>query len=106
MPLTLDCRNWYSIYILRDDLMQDINYDDEDKIFNSENAKIGFEKVLTYFLIRKADLLTLYNNGFETLIQKTFNRYIIEFAGNMAFNSIERYKLYFIFGAVFNVLIE
>lgn len=91
---------------LRDELMQDINYDDEDKIFNSENTKIGFEKALTYFLIRKADLLALYNNGFGTLIQKLFNRYIIEFAGNMSFNSIERYKLYFISGAVSNVLIE
>lgn len=91
---------------LRDVLMQDINYDDDEKIFNSENAKIGFENALTYFLIEKADLLALYNNGFGTLIQKTFNRYIIEFAGNMAFDSIERYKLYFISGAVFNVLME
>ena len=91
---------------LRDDLMKDISYDDDDKIFNVENAKIGFEKALTYCLIRKADLLTLYNNGFGSLIQKIFNRYIIEFAGNMPFNSIERYKLYFISGAVSNVLIE
>ncbi len=91
---------------LRDDLMQDINYDDDERIFNSENAKKGFEKALTYCLMRKADLLTLFNNGFGSLIQKAFNRYIIEFAGNMSSNSIERYRLYFISGAVSNVLIE
>ena len=92
--------------ILKDELMNDISYDDEDNIFNKENTQIGFEKALTYCLIRKADLLTLYHNGFASLIQNTFNRYIIEFAGTMSFNSIERYKLYFISGAVFNVLIE
>lgn len=87
-------------------LMQDINYDDDEHIFNMENARIGFEKALSCCLVRKADLLTLYHNGFGSLIQQTFNRYIMEFAGNMSVNSIERYKLYFISGAVTNVLIE
>ena len=91
---------------LRDELMNDIEYDDDEHIFNQENAKIGFEKALTYCLIRKADLLALYHNGFGSLIQQTFNRYIMEFAGNMPATSIERYKLYFISGAVTNVLIE
>lgn len=91
---------------LKNDLMEDIDYDDDDKIYNEENAKVGFGKALTYCLIRKADLLALYNNGFGSLIQNTFNRYIIEFAGNMNYKSLERYKLYFISGAVTNVLIE
>lgn len=92
--------------ILRDELMKDIQYDDDEHIFNQENARAGFEKALTSCLIRKADLLTLYHNGFGSLIQQTFNRYIMEFAGNMSVNSIDRYKLYFISGAVTNVLIE
>ena len=91
---------------LRDELMKDIEYDDDEHIFNQENVKIGFQKALTYCLIRKADLLALYHNGFGSLIQQTFNRYIMEFAGNMPATSIERYKLYFISGAVTNVLIE
>lgn len=91
---------------LRDELMSDIPYDDDEHIFNQENAKAGFEKALIYCLIRKADLLILYHNGFGSLIQQTFNRYIMDFAGNMSMNSIERYKLYFISGAVTNVLIE
>ena len=91
---------------LRDELMSDIQYDDDEHIFNKENARNGFEKALTCCLVKKADLLTLYHNGFGSLIQQTFNRYIIEFAGNMPADSIERYKLYFISGAVTNVLIE
>ena len=91
---------------LRDELMADIQYDDDEHIFNQGNARAGFEKALTCCLVRKADLLTLYHNGFGSLIQQTFNRYIMEFAGNMSANSIERYKLYFISGAVTNVLIE
>ena len=91
---------------LRDELMADISYDDDEHIFYQENARAGFEKALTCCLVKKSDLLTLYYNGFGSLIQQTFNRYIMEFAGNMSANSIERYKLYFISGAVTNVLIE
>lgn len=91
---------------LRDELMADILYDDDEHIFNQENARAGFEKALTCCLVKKSDLLTLYHNGFGSLIQQTFNRYIMEFAGNMPANSVERYKLYFISGAVTNVLIE
>ena len=91
---------------LRDELMTDIPYDDDEHIFNQVNARAGFEKALTCCLVKKADLLTLYHNGFGSLIQQTFNRYIMEFAGNMPANSVERYKLYFISGAVTNVLIE
>lgn len=91
---------------LRNELMADISYDDDEHIFNQENARAGFEKALTYCLVKKSNLLTLYHNGFGSLIQQTFNRYIMEFAGNMPANSVERYKLYFISGAVTNVLIE
>ncbi len=45
--------------ILRDELMKDIQYDDDEHIFNQENARVGFEKALTSCLIRKADLLTM-----------------------------------------------
>ncbi len=91
---------------LREELMQDIHYDDDALIFKEENVREGFEKALTSCLVLKSDLLILYHNGFGSLIQNTFNRYMIEFAGNMPSDSIDRYKLYFIAGAVTNVLIE
>lgn len=96
----------HAIDELREELMQDIKYEDDALIFKEENVREGFEKALTSCLVIKSDLLTLYHNGFGSLIQSTFNRYIIEFAGNMPVHSIDRYKLYFIAGAVTNVLIE
>lgn len=90
---------------LRDEIMADIPYDDDEHIFDQNIARAGFEKSLTCCLVRKAALLTLYHNGFGNLIQQLFNRYTMEFAGNMSINSPERYKLYFISGAVTNVLI-
>lgn len=91
---------------LRDDLMKDIQYDDDEHIFNKENVLVGFTNALKSCLSIKSDLLALYNNGFGSLIQETFNQYIMDFAGNMSSTSIERYKLYFISGAVTNVLIS
>ena len=91
---------------LWNELMSDTEYDDDVNIFNLDNAKMGFEKALTCCLVKKADLLALYHNGFGSLIQNTFNRFIIDFAGNMPVHSKDRYKLYFISGAVTNVLIE
>lgn len=95
-----------AIDAVRDEIMENIDYYDDEHIFNKENVLKGFTDALTACLVIKSDLLTLYNNGFGSLIQQTFNRYIMEFAGNMAATSIERYKLYFISGAVTNVLIE
>jgi len=91
---------------LWNELMIDIEYDDDENIFNLDNARMGFEKALNCCLVKKSDLLALYHNGFGSLIQNTFNRFIIEFAGNMPVRSKDRYKLYFISGAVTNVLIE
>ena len=91
---------------LREELMKDIDYDDDASIFDAGNARRGFEKALSRCLTLKEELLILYKNGFGSLIQETFNRYTIEFAGNMPADSIERYKLYFVAGASANVLLE
>lgn len=90
---------------IRNELMKDIDYYDDKRIFDKSNVLSGFTKALTACMVKKADLLALYNNGFGSLLQEIFNKYIMEFAGNMPASSIERYKLYFISGAVMNVLI-
>lgn len=90
----------------RETIMNEFNTDDTRQIFDADNAKKGFEKALNYSLLNKADLLCIYNSGFGSLLQNTFNRYIIEFAGTMPAKSLERYKLYFISGAVTNILIQ
>lgn len=91
---------------LRDEILKDVDYSDDEHIFKKENVLTGFSKALTLCLSIKSYLLALYNNGFAPLMQQTFNRYAIEFAGNMSISSIERYKLYFISGAITNILFE
>lgn len=79
---------------------------DDFDIFSYERIITGFERSLTYFLKNKSYILILYKNGFGSLIQEILNRYIEDVAGDMPCDSIERYKLYFIAGAVFNVLVQ
>lgn len=65
-----------------------------------------FEHSLTCILQKKAYILALYRNGFGSLVLDIMNRYIEDAAGDMPSSSIERYKLYFVTGAAFNVLIK
>lgn len=79
---------------------------DTNMLFNYEHAVAGFEKALGQFLLNKSQILTLYDNGFASLILDLMNSYIETTAGDMPQNSIERYHLYYISGATFNVLIR
>jgi AcrR family transcriptional regulator len=65
-----------------------------------------FEHSLTCLLQKKSYILALYKNGFGSLVLEIMNHYIEEVAGDMPRTSIERYKLYFVAGAAFNVLIK
>lgn len=70
--------------------------------FNHKNLVISLE----YYLKHKYYILQLYNNGFGTLIQEELNRYAEDFLGDMPCHSIKRYELYFISGAMFNMIIQ
>lgn len=61
---------------------------------------------VSYYLKEKHNLLLLYKNGFGTLMLDETNRYIEEALGDMPFNSIERYSLYFTSGAIFNAMMQ
>ena len=76
---------------IREEIMRDVHYADDIDIYNADNVLNGFERSLSYFLKNKSYILSIYNNGFGSLIQRIFNRYIEEFAGNMPQNSIEHY---------------
>lgn len=78
------------------------NSDDINSLFTHENLVISLE----YYLKRKYYILQLYNNGFGTLIQEEINRYAEEALGDMPSHSIKRYELYFISGAMFNMIIQ
>lgn len=65
-----------------------------------------FEHSFTCLLTRKSYILALYHNGFGSLVLETMNRVMEDAAGDMPHDSVERYHLYFLTGAAFNVLIQ
>lgn len=65
-----------------------------------------FEHSFTCLLTRKSYILALYHNGFGSLVLETMNRVMEDTAGDMLHNSVERYHLYFLTGAAFNVLLQ
>lgn len=76
------------------------------QLFDPKQMQAGFEASLSYFLAQKSYILALYDNGFGSLIQDILNRYLEDLAGDMPRQSLDRYKLYFISGAVCNILIH
>lgn len=91
---------------IHDDIISNDEYENIEIVFTRENIIRGFERTLTHFLKNKSYILTIYRNGFGYLIQDILNKYIEQSVGDMPAHSIERYKLYFISGATFNVLIH
>ena len=75
--------------------------------FFSYNAIVErVEHALTCLLQKKSYILALYKNGFGSMILNVLNSYAEDAEGDMPNNSIERYKLYFVTGATFNILIK
>ena len=61
---------------------------------------------LSCYLKEQHNVLLLYDNGFGTLMLEETNRYTEELLGDMPHNSIDRYQLYFISGAIFNTMVQ
>lgn len=78
----------------------------KDEFMLYENAVQGFEIALSHFLLGKSYVLAVYDNGYASLLQELINEYAEEAIGDMTHTSIERYQLYYLSGAVFNVLIQ
>lgn len=91
---------------LHEEVISSNEYSNVKDVFKYENIIAGFERSLTSFLKNKSYIISLYQNGFGSLIQDILNIYIEDSVGDMPVHSIEWYKLYFIAGAVFNVLIK
>lgn len=61
---------------------------------------------LEHYLKQKYYLLLIYNNGFGTLLLEEMNRFAEQCLGDMPSKSIERYKIYFLSGAMYNMTIQ
>lgn len=64
------------------------------------------EVCLAHYLKCSHNILLIYKNGFGTYILESTNRFAEEHLGDMPRNSTERYKLYFLAGALFNMTIQ
>lgn len=73
-----------------------------DDLFIQEKLKTSLE----HYLIQKHYILSLYDNGFGTLILEELNIFAEEILGDMSSHSLERYRLYFLSGAMFNMTIQ
>lgn len=91
---------------MHDEIITPNEFSDSNMVFNCDYMIAGFEKSLTACSKNRDYILTMYHNGFGSLILELLNRYIEESIGDMPAKSIKRYKLYFIAGAVYNVLIK
>lgn len=91
---------------LHDEIQPSDTKPTEYDVFERSNIVEGFEHSLTRFLSVKSYVLTLYRNGFSNLIQGTINGYARSLVGRTPVGSIDKYRVYFIAGAVSNVLIN
>ena len=81
------------------------------KISFSESAKGFFNidklvKSLEHFLTQKYYFLLLYDNGFGSYLQENENLFAEMYLGNMPYDSPDRYKIYFMSGALFNMTMK
>lgn len=75
-------------------------------IFSTELSRKTLSVHISSYLKEKDNILLLYNNGFGTLMLEETDRYVEESLGDMPCTSTERYRLYFISGAIFNSMMQ
>lgn len=69
--------------------------------------RITYENLVTrleFLLQKKHSLVLIYQNGFAPLLEEQVNEYAAYILGDMPVNSLERYRIYFIAGAVFHTM--
>lgn len=89
---------------LREEIESALEYSAE-KFGDNLNRHL-LAKHLSFYLKEKHNMLILYDNGFGTMMLEEANYYIEDALGDMPNDSIERYRLYFATGAMFNAMIQ
>lgn len=90
-------------------LRKEVEYILSLSVKNPEENYISQESVaihLSVYLKEKHAILLLCDNGFSVFFQEETNRYAEEKFGDMPYSSIERYQIYFMAGAFFNVALQ
>ena len=77
-----------------------------DGLLGEQALVRGFDRSLKRMRSEKRKILALINAGFATTLQRMMDGYLEERLGDMPVRSIERYELYFVSGALLNVLVR
>ncbi len=75
---------------------------DDDRKTIRQNLIILYK----YYLEHKEEILLLCSNGFYELIQENTDQFLINAIGDMPSNSMERYNIFLLSGAICHVQIE
>lgn len=77
-----------------------------DRLLSRDAFVEHLESTLARILTKKAYVLALYSNGFGGRLQAIADIYIEELAGDMLYNSADKYVLYCVSGAGMNMIIH
>lgn len=93
-----------------EDLHNEINSNSQflsyDRFWSRDIFISLFETALTHVLTKKYYILTLCDNGFGGRLQYVADIYIENLAGDMRYNSVNKYILYCFSGAIMNMLLH
>lgn len=81
-------------------------FDFSEKNYGEEISVHNLSIHISYYFKEKHRILLLYDNGLGTLLLDMANYFVEEDFGDMPYDSIDRYNLYFTSGAIFNVIIQ
>ena len=90
---------------ITDDIMEEYN----QKAIQYSNDPLCYESILLifrYFKTYKKFILSVYKAGLAYLYLDMFDRNFEERAGDMPYNDIRRYRVYYFSGALYNVFIK
>ncbi|MBS5451253.1 MAG: TetR/AcrR family transcriptional regulator [Coriobacteriia bacterium] len=76
------------------------------KLLDEGALAAGFARSLALMRDESERILTLVHGGFTTTLQHMMDGYLEERLGDMPASSIERFELYFVSGAMLNVLVQ
>lgn len=70
--------------------------------FSYDNILLAFR----YFRVHRKFILSIYKSGFASIYLAMLDQHVEEVAGNMPYNDISRYFLYYYSGALYNVFLK
>lgn len=91
--------------VIRDRVLQEIDLPEDDEQIDYGDLKNILERLFTIFLSVKSYFLTLHHNGFSAPFLLMLNDVAEVLLGSMPQSSIDKYRVYYFSGGIFNVTV-